>query len=177
MDRESDYKYLNPELLLMEGDIFLDASSLILRAASDRVIKDGDQQRASWFYNVAAVNHAFAFEMYLKCLLVIEGKEVVYGHTLFKIFESLNPETQGKIIADYTKNVTYYPAYYEGAGKDKKTDFLSMLKQMPSAFTWLRYRYEKALKPWDGVHYELEPLINSVRVVILELSPGIKGFR
>lgn len=161
----------------MEGDIFLESSMIIIKAASDRILKDGDEQKASWFYDAAAVNHSFAFEMYLKCLTLIEGKAIKEGHNLVTMFDNLNLTTKEKIIADYNKNVTYHQAYFEKAGKNKKTDFRSILAQMPKAFVWLRYKYEKALMPWNGLHYELEPMINSVRVVILELSPGIKGFR
>lgn len=165
----------NPELLLKEGDIFFLAYQIIQRKNSDLLIQDNNEQKAIWVNDAALMNHAYAFEMYLNCLMCIEGKEIKdRGHNLENKFVYLNEETKNIILDDYNSTVIFHPAYFVNKDQNKKTDFVSMLKQTPRAFVHLRYKYDSN---YNYQNYELEPAINSVRATILKLRPELKGFR
>ncbi len=173
----------NPELLFQEADAFLIASFAVMRKASDYAASDDTWRKALAITYAAHVNHAFAFEMYLKCLIVIEGTEISKDnknahHNLEGLFGLLKDETQKRIISDFNKTTYFSDAYFKMIADiqdylPKKVEFIDLLKRSPKAFTELRYKFEQRA---GNKSYELESAINSVRVVILSLRPDIQGY-
>lgn len=165
----------NPEIMLKEADIFCVASEIILKSASDIYLNDLDELKIMWLNDASSVNHAYAFEIYLKCLLVIEGKDFSSSHVLKDLFNQLSIITKDKIISHYKSNVSYTPAYFAKYGHDKKIDFVSKLELIPQPFIGFRYKFDPNNKYRSSEYYDLESLIFSVRAVIFELSPNLKG--
>jgi hypothetical protein len=95
------------------------------------------------------VARAFSFELYLKCLISIEGKEVPHHHHLRKIFDILSSRRLGTKIRSLT--------------------FDSALDLSSNAFEKLRYADEKNMG--DGEGWMASEISNGARRVILGLYP------
>ena len=156
----------DPKEIFDEAESFLKASQAINNSAVRHHLKDPNQGIRMTF--AAYVNHAYSFELYLKCLMGIEKGVFYMGHDLVELFGKLSKATQSKIIDYHNKGVIYSTQYYIIHGFNKKTDFLSLLKEASNAFLDFRYLF-------DGKktnNYELDFPIKYVKWVILELRPS-----
>lgn len=114
------------------------------------------------------VNHALAFELYLKCLMGIEKGKFYTGHNLLYLFSKLSKQNKYKIIGYHDNGIFHGAAYYVVHGLSKKTDFMTLLSDASNAFVDYRYMFEG--KKWKN--YELDFAIRVVREVIIELCPN-----
>jgi hypothetical protein len=108
-------------------------------------------------YLVPAVTlDAFALELYLKTLAVMEGKPLLKNtHNLHELFMILSPETQTEIRERSTPHIT--------AINQQPTTFDAELRYSEDAFKTVRYIYEGvgSNKGWtlSGVTMETRALI------------------
>lgn len=113
-----------------------------------------------------ATNAAFALEMYLKCLLLLEQGQAPRGrdgHDLHKLFHALNPTVQSQLTKDH-----------EGFFKSKGLpvdDLEELLKRGRNAFVEFRYAHEQVP---TGTYFALNGLTYCVRERILKAQPGWK---
>jgi len=116
------------------------------------------------------VMHAFAMELYLKCLICIEtGKNPPYGHKLKDLFGALSMNSQMRIKKDYAERTKTDPVFIALGKKfkDAKLDFDSQLASGSNAFDELRYGFEEPPKVgWMLAHAQRE-----IRRIILEKKP------
>lgn len=87
----------------------------------------------------AYVNHAYSFELYLKCLLVLELDEYWTGHELLFLFEKLPQQTQQDVINIYNSTTVVkkvmQPIPTSG-------DFRKLLEDGSNSFLDYRYLFE-----------------------------------
>jgi hypothetical protein len=124
-----------------EALIFENTSRIIQNSAYDTFKKDEDL--AFGMQYAAFVNHAYSFELYLKCLLVIELDEYWTGHELLFLFEKLPQQTQQEIIDGFNsitvvRKITQ-PIPLSG-------DFSKLLKDGSNSFLDYRYLFEEKQK-------------------------------
>ena len=170
MNNPTDF---NPDHILKEADAFMYVYNQAMRQASGFMFQD--DSLAILITGAAFVNHAYALELYLKCILCIEGTRIEQGHSIPEIYRKVTEDTKLIIEDDYQKNVTYLEGYFDRHGHEKKVDFKSIISQIPNAFVGLRYIYENPPKKGNE-RYELECISPSVRNTILKLKPGLKGY-
>jgi HEPN domain-containing protein len=122
-----------------------------------------------------AVNHAFCLEVYLKCLLWLEGKEINREHKLAELFKMLEEPTQEKAKQYYESYRSESPycqatdAELRRLNRDPsvEAEFNAALENGSEAFVTMRYAYEGEF----GRNYLLVPLELGIRKIILERNP------
>jgi hypothetical protein len=116
---------------------------------------------------------AFASELFLKCLLLIEGKGRHHGHDLHVLFKKLSKQTQERIESKWdfpTKHADAIAISERTSGQKMPTDFNSALDRCGKAFKYMRYIYEDSL----STEFYLSDLPRMLHAVILELKPEWK---
>lgn len=117
---------------------------------------------------------AFSLELYLKCLIRIEGGESENLHDLEKLFLKLTPESQKTVRACYEAqrpNLDTMFATVKGV-PTPKTDFDFVLHASAKAFEHFRYAFEGLVKDQEG--WMAGPICDCVRGRIVELQPDWK---
>jgi hypothetical protein len=102
---------------------------------------------------------AFALEVYLKCLILLDGAEHEDLHDLYKLFSKLKTPSQDKVRALYAPHFKFgqkvLDHFHQHAGGSKETASLELfLERSSKAFIELRYYYELPLKKgygWTGM--------------------------
>jgi hypothetical protein len=129
------------------------------------------------FNYVIATNAAFSLELYLKCLLVIDGQTPKANHNLKLQFDALPPNNRDAIrtgYADILKTDRYLQEQKmrlkeEGKNPDKIFRFESVLNESALAFEKSRYPFDPRYK----VHtYLAEPIERATRKVIVAIHPS-----
>jgi len=123
-------------------------------------------------FNAAFTNHAFACEIYLKCLYVLEKNKYYKGksHSLIDLFGELKPETQERITSIYNANSTNHPERLQerrNLGDDSHYTLECILKQSAAAYYIFRYSYE----PNREIHYKIWNVVEALRCYIAEIKP------
>jgi hypothetical protein len=111
------------------------------------------------------VNKAFAAELYLKCVLVLNSKNIPALHNLEELFLLLDTQTQQQIISLYNAELPNYKDELESLsrmlmaynGSSISTDFLSTLATAQSLFQRYRYAFE-----YDTSKDILNPTVNAI---------------
>jgi hypothetical protein len=117
------------------------------------------------------VHTMFSLELYMKCLLGLEGKRA-HGHNPEPLFSQLPKPTQILLITRHVASLKSDPnspviaACAEGGWP---TDLPSLLKRATGFYTCLRYIWES--KPQDGSGFLLTTFLHEVRFLILENEP------
>jgi hypothetical protein len=122
----------------------------------------------------AMVLSAFASELYLKCLLCLEGRKVPKTHNLKKLFQNLLPDTKGRLETLWEienrkpERQRVFNVIRTLDGGDKlRVDLLSVLDLGADAFEELRYICETGRSI-----FLLSDFPNLLRTVIIERKPG-----
>jgi HEPN domain-containing protein len=134
----------------------------------------GDNFPDEFHYPLAA-NHAFCLEVYLKCLLWLEGKTINREHKLADLFKMLEEPTQEKAkqYYEYYRSQSLYSQAMDadlrrlGRDPSTETEFGAALEKGSEAFVTMRYAYEGEF----GRNYLLVPLELGIRKIILERNP------
>jgi hypothetical protein len=121
------------------------------------------------------VNHAFAMELYLKCLITIETGFTHPTHDLENLFNYLSSHTRKTIERYYDEIRAEDPlciAFAQwlerhGENPEEHLRLKSALSKSAKAFEVLRYPYEGE----EDHNYILGPLEIAARRIILELKP------
>jgi hypothetical protein len=118
-----------------------------------------------------AVLGAFAVELYLKCLLMLDTGASVRGHNLRKLYNSLSPKMKQHVKELYDRRRKGYVAWspYHAINLDM------LLDRCSDVFEVARYRYEKNnSKAASGSWSVIEPLRDAVKIAIWEIKPEWK---
>jgi hypothetical protein len=129
------------------------------------------------------VAEAFACELYLKSLLVVEGKEP-WGHDLQDLFHALSHDSQNEIRRRANAEIDEQGRYYtdgfaeimrlQGQSPPPPQDysFDGVLARSKDAFKIFRYRAERAPEWSDWL---AGPIMHATRERILDLKPEWKN--
>jgi len=112
-----------------------------------RKLIDKEPDLFQFFQFPGMVISAFASELYLKCLLLLDGKGAITGHNLKTLYNKLSPDTKAKIEAEYATMMQITAS--EIAELEKKLrrtlpkDLNTALTDCGLAFEQMRYIYEQ----------------------------------
>jgi hypothetical protein len=129
---------------------------------------------------VITANRAFGLELYFKCLLGREKKDVEQNHNLRTFFYELSITTQRAIKKEYSQVLKTDPCYvseFDRLKRDKKNPdkvfgFANVLDKSALAFVKSRYPFDDDHK-WH--EYLAAPIEIATRRVIVSLEPGWDG--
>jgi hypothetical protein len=125
----------------------------------------------------AMVLAAFASELYLKCLLILETGRTPPTHHLKSLFRELTPQTRKKIEDGWNRVLPIrqplWDAMERTTGKKPPTAFDDALTEGSRAFTELRYSHENEGNP-TFLLGDLPPVLVNV---IWERMPAWQNIR
>jgi len=154
------------KFMLKSADAFEQASVLALKRATQ------DEDQKFYFALVYVVNASFAIELYLKCLLTVEGGQVPGTHNLKDLFNQVSRESRGKITKRHNTVAPHHPVL---SGFDERlginTDLDSLLERDQDVFSQVRYLFEGIRDRTEPVGFGLELFGRIVRNRILDLRP------
>jgi len=148
--------------MLESADTFAEASGVILKAARPR------KPRLGLAYGV---NGAFSVELYLKCLLTVEGGQVPITHNLKFLFQQLSRESRGKLRKIHNRLVLDDPTMSELRRCGRKTDLDSLLEEAQDVFEQFRYIYDGFPDVTREYGFALNIFAGCLRNRILDLRP------
>ncbi|KAF0145487.1 MAG: hypothetical protein FD156_768 [Nitrospirae bacterium] len=151
------------------ANLFLEASKILVRELS---VKQN--------FNVIGpyvVNMSFAAEVYLKCLYIIESRNIPkkYTHNLKELFYLLPKQTRNIVKGYYDQYVSSDPMAQavkahmksdQDVGIDLGLD--TVLSEASNAFTEWRYHWHEGKAKGFG---EVPHVVEALRRYILELKP------
>lgn len=127
-------------------DIYDHADRFLITETQLRKLIDADPKIASVVQFPGMVICAFACELYLKCLLVIEGKKPAKDHNLAKLFGRLEASNKEKIEAEWGRMLVVtgeqIKGFEEKFNVEVPRDLATALADCGNAFEVLRYLYE-----------------------------------
>jgi hypothetical protein len=149
----------------------VDPKSVFLSA---EVFRHGSQVLAAGLPNTMApmvVCTAFSMELYLKCLITIEGGDHKNEHNLERLFRKTSAGSQDAIRKNYEKKRAIQDAQFAAAKVPArpKSDFDHVLLASADAFVDFRYIYEGGIGQGEG--WLAGPISECVRDRIIELHP------
>jgi HEPN domain-containing protein len=130
-----------------DAENFMMASKLITQKASNDLFTSDGIEKSIGLKYVSNVNHAYAIEIYLKCLMIIEKGEFIEGHDLALLFNNLLPETQKSIIDNFNANYKSLKRSKKYFGVFFETNFVEQLDEAKKAFIDFRYLFSKNSTP------------------------------
>jgi hypothetical protein len=156
----------NPRQIFVVADQYRNGSKWLILAESN-----------GWPHDVrmAGVTCAsFALELFLKCLLAMEGKDVPDLHDLWHLFARLNKATQVKVRGNFEPYLMdagrHIAASAKRAGYPIPTvDFDFVLNASRKAFPLTRYIYEGGLPGGQG--WVADGILEAARKTILDAHP------
>jgi len=167
----------DPKLIYSEALDFIIASDLLYSRAVLIGIKMESIDRCIGITFVSYANHAFAFELLLKCLHVILTEKHPEGHDLNKLYKNLPVKIKKRIIEHYDKNGRYLNTTYDKGGWPKHDGFEETLESSIKPFYEFRYMYAHRLSDnYTTPSYKLRYALKSVQAIILEVMPDIEDF-
>lgn len=153
---------INPQDVLRSADAFSGAC-----IALDKAGKEG---RALVMTMVMATLEALMVELYLKCLIMVEGGQYRRGHDLYALFKFLNPQTRDELKEAHDKYLTRWPAFVaQVRARGHSTDLESLLIRGRHSFMDFRYAHEAGGK--KGIYFGLHGLSVCARERIMKLKP------
>ena len=151
--------------------IYIHAVRFLFTECRLRETSVGDQTTQDWVMMPAMVLSAFSAELFLKCLLILDGQRPPDVHHLRTLFELLHPQRKVRIEELWDKSVAANVHEFENTERllDIKIprDLKTALSDCGNAFDGLRYVYEDPSK----VKFYIIDFARIVRTVILEFRP------
>lgn len=143
------------------------AGGLLFSFINERA-KKGDYSKAYFGLSAVVANHAFAIEMYFKCVSILEQNDFKKGHELVELFAFLLPHSQQKIKSYYNDYVSKNSRINKllSEGRRLNTNFEDVLQQASNAFVEHRYAPEGKQQTFLA-----GDLAKALRKYILELRP------
>ena len=117
----------------------------------------------------SATNYGLSIELYLKTLIIMEGREKPHGHDLDILYNKLTTNLQHKINRKYQllngedrKETLYLKASLENSNPDnlnnmpeRGTKLKQLLKNNKDIFIMYRYMFERGRqKKWEYFYFE-----------------------
>ena len=91
-----------------EAECFLSVSKMIKEKTYLKTFTQKELEQSINFQYATHVNHAYAFELYLKCLMIIETGEYVEGHQLLELFKLVSDNAKTNIENHFNNNYAFY---------------------------------------------------------------------
>jgi hypothetical protein len=114
-------------------------------------------------------NLTLALELYLKCLSSIERSKILKTHNLKILFDFISP-VHRKILRQYHEESASSNQHFQKmkrmVGFNDKLDMESLLEEASESFIDFRYLFQNKTP-----NYRLDPSINAIRRLILEIHP------
>ncbi len=154
-----------------EAECFM-LASVYLNNENDRIVPE----KLSIYVGisvVAEINHAFAIEMYLKCLLLITKSEKQKGHNLGKLFDQLSKDVKARLNKKYKQ--LYVQAIEDRFNTRKPHSLGEKLKRAHEYFLNARYYFEENYRMDRYKRYELYDITGSIKEIIFELQPELRA--
>ena len=135
----------------------------------------------------STVCEAFSLELFLKCLMLVEGTQYKPGHDLEKLFDHLSVDSKAHIrahcergLAQIQQMMNMAHQQYQQTGKGMaepppRIDFEYALASSRRAFEAYRYVHEGKSAMEPGGNWLGKPILHSVRDRILILRPEWKN--
>jgi hypothetical protein len=161
--------------LSLEQSIYVQAKGFHRAADSLAFGLDKDPFRAT----AVVTNSAFASELYLKCLIILEtGQLIKNQHDLRKLFLKLHEDTQKAIERNFDQEMAKAPEISEAAkvrtgGRKPPRTLREALTQGGDAFIKWRYLYEDESLEF----FALFPLPKFLEQTILTRKPEWRDFQ
>ena len=137
-------------------------------ASTDLHVRDRNNPKAAFMASPSMVLSAFAIELFLKCLLLLEGKELDRTHTLNVLFRKLSHKRKRRIEEVWDKEARpKVDTLRRKFGLSHPSDLSNALATCGKAFEHMRYGYEDP----DRQVFYLGELPTILWRTILELRP------
>lgn len=144
----------DPKELFLQAESFALTQNVLLRPEMTKYV--------AYTGAPAVVLSAFAAELFLKCLLLLQ-KSAGWGHDLEKLFNALTPVTRERVAANWKAILERKKDQYLG----EKYDLEESLKVAANAFDAVRYAHEGV----EDVHFNLSDFPEALRTTIIEAKP------
>jgi HEPN domain-containing protein len=135
----------DPHEVYHHATLFLDADLFLRQHAAT------DDELGKRFRHPAMVISAFASELMLKCLLILESKTPPNHHDLKLLFDLLDPSHQFQIEAlwntDQAERKEITDRHEKAMGVNIPRDLATALNDCRHAFQGFRYLYEDPKRP------------------------------
>jgi|GEM_PF-3296819 len=165
-DTPSSVRPVDPRKVFLVAEQFRRSAGVILGvlvpAPAAIVSADGDVPYQ--MSPVIAVS-AFAFELFLKCLLLLDGDELPRTHDLNRLFNALKEDRRRQIEMRYEEQ-----RQESRTAAGPNFPLARVLEQSADAFESHRYIYELD-DPRTVSPFTVQVLCNTVRKILLELHP------
>ena len=179
MNSNKSFASTNYELAYYEAQTFLTvaeeirkkAQSILLSGIAEQSqgINTNNIEKSIGLQYAEHVNHAFAVELLLKCIMIMEDGQYYLGHDLFALFDKLRPLTQLTISARFDeyrvhrRNRVYF-------GFMESVTILDVLNEAQEAFKDFRYLFEQKERP----SYDLSTVVECLEYYIKQQKPDLK---
>jgi hypothetical protein len=112
-------------------------------AKTEMHVRRTDNPEAAFMASVSFVLSAFAIELFLKCLLLLEGKEYGRIHSLDALYQKLSPNQKRRIEEAWDKEARpKVDQLNQRFGFDHPSDLPNALVTCGRTFEHMRYGYE-----------------------------------
>lgn len=165
------FKSDNYLIAFCEAECFLDISKMIKEKTYLKTFTQKEIDQSINFQYATHVNHSYAFELYLKCLMIIETGEYVEGHQLLELFKLLNETNKTNIENHFNSNYAFIRRNMTYFGIFEKPSIYELLEEANKAFIDFRYLFSRKNTPT----YQLDGVIECVRQEIFRLKPELKS--
>ncbi len=155
----------DPKEIWNEAIAFETTSRVIHNAAYDQMEKGKEDLATSMTY-AAFVNHAYSFELYLKCLMAIKHGHFYKGHKLLDIFKTLPQETKDEIIHNHNTRTIIKKSVTQAI--PERGDFIKSLTEASNAFIDYRYLHNGKI---PNEEYDLSFPMHSIKEMIIKERP------
>jgi hypothetical protein len=165
---KSDKKWVKPEAIFQQAESFTESATLLGRTA-----ELGSPQ----FFFPSIVCDAFGLELYLKCLILVEGDKYSGTHNLELLFNKLTPESQMAIRNACAPVVAKMHEMHQALPREKGAqplpvlDFDYALRASRNAFEVFRYVHERDEDNRNGDGWFGREIAKRTRERILFLQP------
>jgi len=151
--------------MLRSADAFYQTGQLALKCA----VREDEKFHLALVYGV---NGAFAIELYLKCLLAVEGSQLPATHNLKDLFAQLNRESRDKIRRRHDELAKSNSVLSDFRKRGIKTDLNSLLEDGQDIFRQFRYLFEGIPNRIQPVGFALDLFGQIIRNRMLDLRRG-----
>jgi hypothetical protein len=152
------------KFILKSADAFYQTGQLVLQFLAS-------QKEQFHLGLVYGVNASFAIELYLKCLLAVEGSKIPATHNLKDLFDRVSPESRDKIRKRHDELEKENSVLSEFRKKGIQTDLDSLLQHAQNVFVQFRYIFEGIPDQMQPVGFALDLFGQIVRNRVLDLRP------
>jgi hypothetical protein len=170
------YPSVNYEMAFWEAQNFLIAAQAISKKVESALFAEMrgkiPHDKSIGLQYAKYVNHSYAFELLLKCIMIIENSHYYIGHDLLGLFKLLNQHTQDKLFYMYKdcKHVRRSNVYY---GIFEDVDLIMVLEEAGETFKSFRYLFENKPTPV----YNLDTALACLEEYIFTLKPGLRKLK